>query len=92
MATRSDSENSSSETQQSQISFTKSNKGKPIIIYENYLFKCNKITVLKKYWVCVEQECGVYVHTTINDELICITGGHNHSVNPDQLATKLLTN
>jgi hypothetical protein len=90
MTTKSDSENCSSETHQSAISFTKSNKGKPIIIHENHLFKCNKTTASKKYWLCVEKECGVYIHISVTNELICITGGHNHSVNPDQLATKLL--
>ena len=49
MATNFDSENSSSETQRSEISFAISNKGKPLIIYENYLFKCNKTTKTKAF-------------------------------------------
>jgi hypothetical protein len=90
MMTHSEGENSSSKTQQFEISFATSNKGKPLLIHENHLFKCNKKTLSKKYWVCIERECDVYIHTSITDELICITRGHNHPANPDQLAAKLL--
>ncbi|CAF5080253.1 unnamed protein product, partial [Rotaria magnacalcarata] len=40
--------------------------------------------------MCSESECGVYIHTNTTDEFICINGNHNHSVNHDQLETKLL--
>lgn len=83
-------ENSSNEMQESKISFVTSNKGKPLVIYENFLFKCNKTTTLKKYWLCAERGCCVYVHTTLNDELVLITNSYNHAADPDQLAAKLL--
>ncbi len=48
MASTPDSENSSCKTKQSEISFATSNKGKPLLIYENYLFRCNKTTAKTK--------------------------------------------
>ncbi|CAF4108796.1 unnamed protein product [Rotaria sp. Silwood2] len=77
-------------TQQSEVSFATSNKGKPMIIHNNRFFKCNKTTESKKYWVCTEKECSVYIHTTITNEFICVRGDHNHSSNPDQVTVKLL--
>ncbi|CAF5086664.1 unnamed protein product, partial [Rotaria sp. Silwood1] len=44
----------------------------------------------KKYWMCSERECGVYIHTSVTDELLSISGDHNHSANPDQIEVKLL--
>lgn len=85
-------ENCASKNEQSEISFTVSNKGRPLLIHENHLFKCNKITLRKKYWSCIERDCNVYIHTSIIDEFTSITGDHNHSSNPDELETKLLRN
>lgn len=90
MASNSGTKDSSFTCQQSELSFATSNKGKPILIYKNYLFKCNKTTASKKYWICIEQECGVYIHTSVINEMICINGDHNHSANPDQVEAKLL--
>lgn len=84
------SENSSFTNQQIDISFATSNKGKQLIVYDNYFFRCNKTKISKKYWICTENSCCVYIHTNINKEFICISGNHNHSGNSDQLETKLL--
>ena len=78
-------DDSSFKTQQPAISFAISNKCKPLIVYDNYFFRCNKTTISKKYWICTENGCCVYIHTSVNNELICIRGNHNHSANPDQL-------
>ncbi|CAF1049196.1 unnamed protein product [Rotaria magnacalcarata] len=75
---------------QCEITFSISNKGKRLLIFKNYVFRCNKTTKSKIYWMCSESECGVYIHINTTDELICINGNHNHSANPDQLETKLL--
>ncbi|CAF3906972.1 unnamed protein product, partial [Rotaria sp. Silwood1] len=40
--------------------------------------------------MCSERECGVYIHTSVTDELLSISGDHNHSANPDQIEVKLL--
>ena len=90
MATNIGSENLSSKPQSLNTSFAISNKGKPLLIYENYLFKCNKTTASKTYWMCTERQCNVYIHTSLIDQLICVSGGHNHSSNPDQIEAKLL--
>ena len=50
-------ENDSMKHQHPQLLFGTSNKGKPIIIYNNYFFTCNKTTGSKKYWVCSERAC-----------------------------------
>ncbi|CAF4570128.1 unnamed protein product, partial [Rotaria sp. Silwood2] len=73
-----------------EISFVTSNKGNPLILCDNYLFRCNKTTARKKYWMCTEKGCSVYVHTTLNKELICLNGVHNHLSSPEQLEAKLL--
>ena len=83
-------ENDSMKHQHPQLLFGTSNKGKPVIIYNNYFFTCNKTTGSKKYWVCNEKACGVYIHTTINNEFICVKGYHNHISNPDEVTVKLL--
>ena len=84
------SENSSFNIQTLEISFATSNKGNPLIICDNYLFRCNKTTISKKYWICTEKDCCVYIHTNVNKELISVSGNHNHSANPDQLEAKIL--
>ncbi|CAF2843657.1 unnamed protein product [Rotaria sp. Silwood2] len=75
---------------QSSISFLKSNKGKTLLLLNQYLFKCNKTTHSKKYWICIERECKVFVQTDLNDQFLLITGDHNHVVNPDLIEAKLL--
>ncbi|CAF4091569.1 unnamed protein product, partial [Rotaria sordida] len=40
--------------------------------------------------MCSERGCGVYIHTSVTDELLSISGDHNHSANPDQIEVKLL--
>ncbi|CAF4313239.1 unnamed protein product, partial [Rotaria magnacalcarata] len=55
-----------------------------------YQIYSGQTTESKKYWVCNEKACGVYVHTNINGEFICIKGDHNHSSNPDEVTVKLL--
>ncbi|CAF3912057.1 unnamed protein product, partial [Rotaria sp. Silwood1] len=40
------------------ISFLNSNKGKPLLVANNYLFKLNKTTATTKYWICTLNGCG----------------------------------
>ncbi|CAF3819673.1 unnamed protein product [Rotaria sordida] len=72
------------------ISFLKSNKGKTLLLLNQYLFKCNKTTHSKKYWTCIERGCGVSVQTDLNDQFLLINGDHNHVVNPDLIEVKVL--
>ena len=61
-----------------------------MLICDQYVFKCNKTTSSKKYWVCVEHTCGVYVHTSVINDFLAINGTHNHVAYPDQLEVKFL--
>ena len=61
-----------------------------MLLLNQFMFKCNKTTPVKKYWVCSEQGCGVSVHTTLNGELLLTTGDHEHFARPDILETKVL--
>ena len=72
------------------VSFLTTNKGKPMLLLNQFMSKCNKTTPTKKYWVCSEKGCGVSVHTTLNDELLLTTGDHEHVARPDILETKTL--
>ena len=51
MATNLDSENSSCKAQHFNISFCTTKKGKKLLIYKNYLFKCSKTIVNKEVLV-----------------------------------------
>ncbi|CAF3522798.1 unnamed protein product [Rotaria socialis] len=42
--------------------------------------------------MCTEKGCSVSVHTTLNKELICLNGVHNHLSSPEQLEAKLVRN
>ena len=92
MASYNTSENSSFESPKIEISFDMSNKGNPLIICNNYLFGFNKTTLSKKYSKCTQRTCGVYIHTcsSLDNEVICTNGVHNHSSEPDQIEAKLL--
>ena len=72
------------------ISFLTTNKGKPLLILDQYMFKCNKTTSWKKYWICCEVDCDIYVHTDLKDQFISISGDHDHVAQPDVLETKVL--
>ena len=70
------------------LSCLKTNKGKPLLVYNQYTFKFNQKSSSKKYWLCTEHGCGVYMHTDLNNEFLSITSDHNHVANPDILEIK----
>ena len=90
MVSNNTSENSSFENQKIEISFGMPNKRNPLIICNNCLFGFNKTTLSKKYSKCTQRTCDVYIHTSLDNELICTNGVHNHSSEPDQTEAKLL--
>lgn len=90
MDTSTDSNETSNASSSPDLEFTLSNKGKPQLIYKGYVFKCNKTTDKKKYWVCTESGCGVSLHTTLKDVFLVTNGIHNHAENPDNLQVKIL--
>ena len=52
------------------ISFINSNKGKPLLVANNYVFKLNKTTTTTKYWICKLNGCAAKIHTNLNNQLI----------------------
>ena len=75
------------------MTFIQSNKGKLLLILNGCLYKCNKKTKAKKYWICISDSCKVYVHTDLNDGyLFGGKGEHNHGPNPDMITAKQVRN
>lgn len=72
------------------ISFLTTNKGKPLLVLNQYTFKCNKIKITKKYWICTDSNCNVYVHTNLENEFFLVTGDHNHITDPNIFEIKSL--
>lgn len=71
------------------VSFIKSNKNQPLLIMNEYVYKCNKKTAKKKYWVCVVSGCRVSVQTLLNDLYVCGgTDAHFHPPNPELIEVK----
>ena len=60
------------------LSFITSNKGNTLLVLNEHLYKCNKKTASKKYWMCIISSCKVYVHTTLDD----------HASNPELIEVK----
>ena len=73
----------------STLSFITPTKGQALLVMNEHLYKCNKKTAKKKYWICVVSSCKVYVHTTLEDSYL--SGGinpHDHAPNPDLIEVK----
>ncbi|CAF4748134.1 unnamed protein product, partial [Rotaria socialis] len=60
------------------ISFIKSQKGKPLLVSDEYIFKLNKATTTSKYWICAHTACSAKIHTNTNNQLTKMTGEHSH--------------
>ncbi|CAF4469854.1 unnamed protein product, partial [Rotaria magnacalcarata] len=39
------------------VSFINSNKGKSLLVADDYTFKWNKATTTTKYWICTIKDC-----------------------------------
>ncbi|CAF2042089.1 unnamed protein product [Rotaria magnacalcarata] len=59
------------------ISFMNSNKGKPLLVADEYTFKLNKATTTK-YWICTINGCAAKVHTDLTNLLMKTAGSHSH--------------
>ncbi|CAF4208726.1 unnamed protein product, partial [Rotaria sordida] len=70
------------------ISFINSNKGKPLLVANNYVFKLNKTTTTTKYWICTLNGCSAKVHTDLNSQLIKTIGDHNHLAEKEKLEVR----
>ena len=66
--------------------FVTSNKGKPLLAYDVYIFKKNKGTEKVTYWVCQHGGCSVTVHTDSNDQYLKSRWSHEtHFQSPEQI-------
>ena len=70
------------------MSFINSNKGKPLLVGNNYVFKLNKTTTTTKYWICTLNGCAVIIHTNLNNQLIKTIGDHNHVPEKEKLEVR----
>jgi hypothetical protein len=65
----------------SNISFIQSQKGKPLLVLNKYIFKLNKTTTTTttmKYWICTLIECSAKLHTNASNEFIKVIDQHSH--------------
>lgn len=67
------------------ISFLYSQKGKKILVMENFIFKLNKTTNTTKYYRCNDARCSFVVHTDLNDVLLKTKGEHCHPPEPEEV-------
>ncbi|CAF4164323.1 unnamed protein product, partial [Rotaria sordida] len=72
----------------SAISFITSNKGKPLLVHDNYIYYASKTTATVKYWKCEDRSCNVGVHTSIKDAFIKTVGNHSHLQSPEEIEVR----
>ncbi|CAM4887935.1 unnamed protein product [Rotaria socialis] len=70
------------------ISFINSNKGKPLLVADDYTFKLNKTTTSTKYWICTINGCAAKVHTDLNNGLMKTVGNHSHLPEKEKLEVR----
>ncbi|CAF4718282.1 unnamed protein product, partial [Rotaria sp. Silwood2] len=54
----------------STMSFITSNKGKLLLVRDNYIYYISKTTATVKYWKCEDRSCNAGVHTNTKDAFI----------------------
>ncbi|CAF4820187.1 unnamed protein product, partial [Rotaria sp. Silwood2] len=67
-----------------------SQKGKPLLVMDNFVFKLNKTTNTNKYYQCENPQCTMTLRTDINDVLIGTKDDHNHPPEPEQIEVRKL--
>ena len=77
-------------TDTSPISFTASNRSKPLVIYSGYDYRLKSSTEKVKYWTCISKRCTANVHTKTNDQFIKAAGEHHHLPSPEQIELRNL--
>ncbi|CAF3133772.1 unnamed protein product [Rotaria sp. Silwood2] len=93
--TSSSSLSSSSSSVKVTISKTTTNERKPTSIVNGYDFQIksyNKTKIIK-FWRCSNRNCGVLLHTNLNDEFVRFSGNmtdHSHIPNPAALEIRTL--
>ena len=69
--------------QASAISTLVSNKGHPLLVKDGFIYKINKQTPSKIYWICKTKNCRAHVHTDLNNNFLAKSGEHNHLLEPE---------
>ena len=59
------------------INFSTSNKRKPILISDGFIYQLNKTRPKIKYWRCKDRLCSAYIHTNQNDQYVGKSGDHS---------------
>ncbi len=67
------------------ISFIQSQKGKPLLIANEHIFKLNKTTTITKYRKCTLNRCSAKIHKTLNGQLIKMIGDRSHLLEIEKL-------
>jgi hypothetical protein len=70
------------------ISFINSQKGKLMLVMNDYLFKFNRESKSTKYWICTFNGCLSKVHTTLDNQLIELIDKHNHSSEKEKIEVR----
>ncbi len=58
------------------LNFSTSNKRKPIVIYDGFIYQLNKTRPKIKYWRCKDRTCSAYIHTDHNGQYMGKSGDH----------------
>ncbi|CAF4460280.1 unnamed protein product [Rotaria socialis] len=68
------------------LSFSTSNKRKPILICDGFSFQLNRTRPKLKYWRCKDRTCSAYIHTNHKNQYVGKSGDHNvHLPVPEQV-------
>ncbi|CAF1246239.1 unnamed protein product [Adineta ricciae] len=67
------------------LSFVKSNKGHRQLVRNGYIYKLNRQTSTKMYWICKHQGCTATVHIDKTDNYLQSNGEHNHLIESEEL-------
>ncbi len=70
------------------ISFLTSNKGNQLLVLNGFIYKTNKQSSSKIYWICKTKNCQAHVHTDLNNNFLNSSGEHNHLNEPEDLEIK----
>lgn len=72
------------------ITFIKSQKGKPMIVIDDYIFKFNRESKTTKHWICTYTGCSSKIHTSLDNQLISVIDNHNHPSEKEKIEIRRL--
>ncbi|CAF2913231.1 unnamed protein product [Rotaria sp. Silwood2] len=70
------------------ISFINLQKGKPLLIANEYIFKSNKTTTTTNYWKFACNGCSSKIHTDLNGKLTKIIDEHTQSPEKENIEVR----